>query len=198
MISRVERTAIVLGGGVEGGGVGELGSFFRDALLLGGAELGQILFAMATKARFLQLKIAELFFVGEEGLEFNEAGAGDEVLMRESFGELRAASGVDGHLERGDAQEPPFGVGNGLHQEGLANADGVEFFDLLGQVLLIGGGILAREQDRAAGETCFDSIQAGAGFALGRARPGGKLGVSAIRSEASFGAGFGRPVERAG
>ena len=198
MVGGIERTAVMEGSGVEGGGIGELSSFFGDAVLLSGAELGPIVFAMTAEACFLELKVAQLFFVGEEGFEFDEPGASGGVFMGESFSKLGETAGVDGHFEGGNAHQPPFGVGNGLHEERLADTDRIEFLDVFGQVLPIRGGIFVWKQDRAAGETCFDGVQAGAGFALRGAGACRELSVGAICFAASIGAGYKRPVERAG
>lgn len=43
--------------------------FARFAFLLQAAELGRILFIAAIEASFLDLQIAKLFFVGEEGFQ---------------------------------------------------------------------------------------------------------------------------------
>ena len=88
-----------------------------------------------------------------------------------------------------NASEPPRRIGNGLDQVAFAVADRSEFFLVGGDVALIIRGIVAVEQDRAASQPCFDSIQTGRGFAVQAFGAGGELGVGAVGGESSFGDG---------
>lgn len=115
--------------------------------------------------------------------------------MRELFGELRAAAGKDGPLERTNAIETPEGIGDGLDKRGFAKAGGLVFVLELLDVVLIGGGIVGGKQDGAAGERCSDCVQRRFGFAFDRGRAGGELGVFLVSGELGFGdgvSGFGR------
>ncbi len=168
----------MLGGDVEAGGVLEQEFFFGDAVVLELAEFGEIFFAVAAEAGFLDLEIAQLFFVLEEGIELGDA--------------LFAAALKESQFERRDAKEPPVGVGERLDEDGFAFGDGLELVFVLFDVVLVAGGIVGREQDGAAGESGFDGVGGRAGFAFRGARTGRELGIGAIGGELGFGEFCGR------
>jgi hypothetical protein len=118
------------------------------------------------ETRFLGVQIAELLFVGEEGLELDESGAGGDVLVIELARELSTALGVNGHLTSGNSAETPGGIGDGLDQVTFALADGTEFFFVIADVLLIHSGIITVKEDGAAAEARFDRVQGGFGSAF--------------------------------
>ncbi len=162
-----------MGGGVEHGGVLELEFFFGDTVGLELAEFGEILFAVAAEAAFLELKVAQLFFVFEESIELGDA--------------FLAAAFVERHFEDGDAEEPPIGVGEGLDEDGFAFGRGLEVLFVFFDVVLIAGGIVGGEQDGAAGEGGGYGVGRGAGFAFLGTRSGGEPGIGAIGGELDFG-----------
>jgi hypothetical protein len=116
----------MFGGDVLGCGDIERLFFFRSALLLQVAEFEDFLFAAAREARFLNVEIAELFLIREEGLELDHAEADGMVVFPKRIRELEGAFGEERHLESGDAMEAPGAISYGLHQIGLTAADGLE------------------------------------------------------------------------
>ncbi len=140
--------------------------FLLSAGVLELAQLGGVLCHTAGQPRFLKLQVAKLLFVGEEGFELDQAGTESLVVILELVGKLHVASCIDGHFEPGDPAETPGGIGNGLDQIALARPDGREFLFISGDVALVVGGIIGVEQDGAAGEPCFDRIEAGSGFTV--------------------------------
>lgn len=52
-----------------------------------------------------------------------------------------------------------------------------------GYVGLVGGRVVTGQQDGAASETSFHSVQAGFGLAVGRGGAGGELGVLLVRGD---------------
>ncbi len=151
---------------VETGGGFERVGVPVSALGLELTELGGIFFATAMEARFLEVQIAELLFVGEEDLELDESGADGGVLVIELLSELGTALGVNGHFQSGDAAETPGGIGDGLNQVAFALAAGTELLFVIANVLLIGRGIVTVKEDGAAGEACFDCVEGGFGLAF--------------------------------
>ncbi|MFL6351107.1 MAG: hypothetical protein ACJ74Z_04545 [Bryobacteraceae bacterium] len=98
----------------------------------------------------------------------------------------------DSHFESGNASDAPGGVGERAHELGFARTDGLEFGEEVADVLLVAGGVFGGQQDGAAGETGFDSVEAGLGFAFGGLGAAGELGVGAVGGELGGGDGGGR------
>ncbi len=178
MVGGIEGAAIVSSGGVEHGGLFKLTAFFGNAGLLERFEFGEIFFAMAAQAGFLELQVAQLLFVLEEGLEVGEAGVFGGCIFC-------AAAGVDGGFERGDAEETPIGVGDRLHEDRFASGDGFEFFGEAFEVMAVEGGIVRGEEHGASGERSFDGVDGRACFAFGGTGTGGALRVGTVGGEAS-------------
>jgi hypothetical protein len=125
-------------------------------MLLQGFEFGDVSFALAAKAGFLESEIVEIFAEGEEDLGFNHGGADARVgFVGELFGELAAADGVDTGFERWNAEQAPFGIGDGLHERFLGVGGGLVVEEEALDVLGIGGNVVGWQQDGAAGETGF-------------------------------------------
>ena len=99
-----------------------------------------------------------LLLIGEEGFEFDHAGARGGFELFEAVGELDAALGVDGHFESGDVLEAPSGVSDGLGQIAFALGERFEFFCVGQDVLFVGSGVVGGEQDGAARECGLDGI----------------------------------------
>jgi hypothetical protein len=138
---------------------------------------------LAAQTHFLKLQVTELFFVGKVGVELDPAGLHGRFFGLELLGELNATLRVDRHLERADTIETPSGVRERLNQTLFTKADGLELFEEIADVVFIGCGIVAGEQNGAAGERSFDRVQGWRGFALGTFRAGGELGVGAVSGE---------------
>ena len=153
-------------------------------------EFGSILFALAAEAPELKLQVPQLLFVGEEGVDFDEVRLQRGIFGAELIGKLGAAQSVDAHFECEYAIETPGVVGEQLDESAFASAHGPEFFEEIGDVVFVGGGIVGGEQDGAAGECGFDGVEGGFGFAFRGLRAGRELGVSAVGGELGGGDGW--------
>ena len=80
------------------------------------AQFGNFFFAAAGQAGFLELQIADLLFVGDEGVGVDQVRARGEVLFVEQLGKFDAAFGEESRFERGDAAQTLVGVGDGLYE----------------------------------------------------------------------------------
>ncbi len=123
------------------------------------AEFGHFLIEAAVEAGFLELEIAQLLFVFEVDVQFDEAGAEGKIVFGVGFGELVAAAGVDGHFEAGDALQTPLGIGQGLDEFGFTQAGGAVFGFIGGEMRAIGIGVVAGKEDGTAGQPGFDGVQ---------------------------------------
>jgi len=161
-------------------------------ILLQAAERGGFLFAAAHQAGFLKLQIAQLFFVDEMSVQFDQAAAnGGVLLILKHIGELDAALGIDGHFEGGNAAQAPGDIGERLDEFGFFERDGLEFLFVGGDVALVFGSIVGRKQNGGAGETGFDSVQGGGAPAFFGTGAGAEKGVHTVSGELS-GRNFGR------
>ena len=122
------------------------------ALGLEPSQFGNFFFAAAAQAGFLQLQIADLFFVGNEGVGVDQVRACGEVLFVEQLGEFDAAFGEQSRFESGDTTQTPVGVGDGLYEIRFEEAHGREFFGVGGQMVLVFGDVIGGQQNGAAGE----------------------------------------------
>ena len=101
-------------------------------------------------------------------------------MLLEHIGELDAAFGEERRFESGNAAQTPPGIGDGLNQLALAQANGRELLFERRQMALVFGGVIARKQNGTAREGGFDGVEARLGFAFLGAGAGGELGVGAI------------------
>ena len=99
----------------------------------------------------MELQIAELLLVFKERLQLDHARAERGIVFVERFGELDVASGEDRRFQRGNAAQSPGSVGDGLDQIGFALTDRLEFVLIGADVALIFGGIVASQENSAAG-----------------------------------------------
>jgi hypothetical protein len=134
------------------------------ALLLESAQFGSFFIATAGKPRFLQVQVTDLLFVSDESVRVDQVRTGGGLVLFEQPGEFETAFGEQGHFKNRDAAEAPIGIGDGLHEIGFLVADGREFFGVGGEVALVFGGIVTGEQDGAASERGFDSVEGRGGF----------------------------------
>ena len=139
----------------------------------------------------MKLHVTELLFVGEQAVGFDEVGAQSGTLVVEVIGELATAQSVETHFEREHAIKTPGVVSEQLHESAFASAHGPEFLEEVVNVLLVGCGIVGREEDGAAGECGSHSVQRGFGFAFRSFRAGRELGIGAVGGELGRGNGGG-------
>jgi len=105
------------------------------------------------------LQIANLLFVGDEGVGVDQVRACGEVLFVEQLGEFDAAFGEQSRFERGDATQTPVGVGDGLYEIRFQQADRCEFSGVGGEVAFVFGDIVARQKNCAASKSGFDRVE---------------------------------------
>ncbi len=146
-------------------------------------QFGQVFLALAAEAAFLNAEVVELALIGDENMRVDQSGANGSILVFELAGELEAAKGVDAHLERGNAKETPLRISERLDEIFFVVTDGLMVFEISLDVPLISSGIIGGQQDSAAGETGFNSIQRRFGFARRRRRPGRQLSIGSIRKD---------------
>ena len=123
--------ALAVGGDFLGafGGFLFFASALLSALLLQLVEFRHVLIQLIAEAAFLEMQVAELFFVGERDFGVDEGGAASGVgFFGEGLGEFEAAEGEDAGFERRDAEDAPLGVGNELDES---------FFRLIGRTVEI-------------------------------------------------------------
>ena len=75
------------------------------------------------------------------------------------FGEFAATDGVNTEFERGDAEETPIGIGNGLREAAFFVGSRSKAGEGAVEMRLVCGGVFAREQDGAAREPGLDCVQ---------------------------------------
>jgi len=109
----------------------------------------------------------------------DEMRPGGERVLVEQIGEFDAAFGEDSHFDRGDASEAPEGIGDGLHQLALAQADGLIFVAERGEMAFVFGGVPSGEQYSAASEAGLDGVEASCGHWCG-----GSMIVNGIETDA--------------
>jgi len=168
-----------------------------DSLFLQVADFGEVVDELVAQSAFLNAEVVQLTVVREERLGFDQRGTDGGILFGgELGGEFYAAEGVDAGFERGDAQQAPFGVGDGLYEGAFVVGGGLVRGDETIHVGLIGGEVIRRQQDGAASETGFEGVQGRIRFAFGRAQACGEFGVGAVCVELSgsghFLIGFGQ------
>ena len=83
-------------------------------------------------------------------------------------------------LERGDAVEPPGGVGESLDELGFGGAFGLVFGGESAEVSVVGVVILVGHDDDVAGESVTEGVECGTLLAFGGYGAGGVLRVTAI------------------
>jgi hypothetical protein len=186
----MEGFARLFGRDVESGGEFQVFPLLRDAFSLKFTQLGNVFVAIAAEAAFLEVEIAELLLVDQEGVHLNEAWLEQGVAVGNQRGEFFAAFGEDGEFEAWDAVETPEDVGNGLNQRRFAGSKRLKFGDETFEVLQV-GGVVGREKHGASGEAGFESVQGGNGFALRRSWTGGVAGDGEAFETVNGGEGFG-------
>ena len=161
-----------------------------ETLGLQRAKLGGFFFTTANQPGFLNVQITQLPFVLEKRFELNDAGAVIGMVVFESLFELLleldASVGIHRHLETGDADQTPSGVCQRLDKLALAEALRTILVFVLLEMQAISGCIVRVEEHGAAGQTGFDSVQAGDAFAFRSFRTGGELGIGVIDVSRKF------------
>ena len=88
---------------------------FVAAVLLDLFKLDYIGVALVAEATFLEGEVAEVAAEGHEDFGVDEGLAiGGIFFFGVKIGESAAADGDDARFERRDAEQTPFGIGNGL------------------------------------------------------------------------------------
>jgi hypothetical protein len=119
-------------------------------VLLEPAQLSGFFLAATDEARFLQLEIADLLFVGKESMGVDQVRAGGEFVLFKQIREFDVAPGEEGGLQSRDAGEAPVGIGNRLNKLALVETHGFVLFREGGEMLLVSFGVIAGEQNGAA------------------------------------------------
>jgi hypothetical protein len=164
-----------------------LGGFAGAALGLKLLEIGGVLYQLPAEAGFLDAQVVQLAMIGEIGVGFDERRTECGILIIEDVGKFDAAKGVDPGFERGDAEQAPGGIGEGLGERGFGVSGGLPFGEEGCDVVFVGGGIVGGKQHGAAGESRFNSIERRSGFAFGAGGASAELSVRAVGDDAGFG-----------
>jgi len=101
----------------------------------------------------LQLQIADLLFVDEEGVRVDQERASGELLFFEQIGEFDAAFGEESHFQSRDTAKAPPGIGDGLDELTFTETDRQKLLLEGVQMALVAGGVIAEQENRAAGES---------------------------------------------
>jgi len=158
------------------------------AVVLNLGELRGVLFELAAEAVLLETEIAEITFVDAEDLRFDHSGASSGVRFGGEFaGEFVAADGIETRFESGDAEETPFGVGNGLDEVLFFVGFGLELAVDLGDEFFVSSYVVGWQDDGAAGEPGFQSIVGRLQFSFRRGRAGRELRIRAVCFDLSWG-----------
>jgi len=112
-------------------------------VLLQEAQLGGFFFAAAGEARFLQLQIADLLFVDEEGMRVDQERAGSELVLFEQIGEFDAAFGEERHFQSRDTAQASPGIGDGLDELTFTETHRLKLLLEGVQMALVFSGIVA-------------------------------------------------------
>ena len=115
---------------------------FGLAFLLNFAQLCGFFFAAAGQAPFLELQIAELLLVSDEGLKLDHVRAERGFMLFESLSKLEVTLSENGHLQSGNAVEAPSGIGDRENQIGLDLTDGLKLLHVGVDVALVFGGVV--------------------------------------------------------
>ena len=175
----------------------EVGGFGEAVLLVVEADGVQFFdgaFELAGEAGFLQVQVGERLLEGQENFGFDEGGAGVGGFVGVGGGELLAAQGEEASFEGRDAEETPFDLGEGLEEESFFVGGGLPFFVEAVEMGLPGGEVVGGQENGAAGESGFQGVVGGAGFAFRSFRAGRELCVLAV----GFGFGHGNFQDQGG
>ena len=121
-------------------------------------QLSDFLFAAASEAGFLELQIANLFFVGDEGVRVDQMRAGVRFVLTEHFSEFQSAFREKSRFEGRDAAKTPVGIGDRLHEIRFEKTRGREFFDIGSEVTLVFSDVVSGQQNSAPSQSGFDGV----------------------------------------
>ena len=142
--------------------------FFFEAGLLESLEFGEVGGAHVAEAAFLEGEVVEFFAIGAEDLEPDERVARFGIsFVGVEVCEFALAEEVDAGFERGDAEDAPFGIEDGLDELLFLLGGGGVLVEEAVAVLFIERGVFGSEENGAASESGFDGVEAGDGFASG-------------------------------
>jgi hypothetical protein len=111
-------------------------------LVLQGFELGNVGIALTAETGLLESEIVEVFAKREEDLGFDYGGA----------------DGVDAGFERRNAEQAPFGIGDGLYEGLLGIGRRLVVEEEALDVLGVYSDVVGWQQDGAAGEPGFRAL----------------------------------------
>ncbi len=86
-------------------------------------------------------------------------------MFLEIGSELEAAQRVDAGFERRDAEQTPLGIGDGLKERALGIGKWFTLCYETRDMGLVGFDVIAWQQEGAASQSCFESIQRRGGAA---------------------------------
>jgi hypothetical protein len=109
-----------------------------------------VFLALMAETAFLDAQVIELALIDEERFGVDQGVTDGLGFIGEEFGEFEAGEGVDPHFKGGNAQETPFGVGQGLDEILFGVAAGGVALEEGSDMRLVSGGVVARQQDGAA------------------------------------------------
>ena len=171
------------------GGLGQGFGFVCFASGLEAEEFGHFALAAAGKAMFLQVEVAQLFFVAVADVDFMQGGMAGIVTFGIFPANGRLTDGDDGLFDGGNAGETPAEIGDGLNEGFFFRADGLKLFFVAKDVIAVTRFIFAGEEDGDAGESGFDSVEADGFLPDDGTRTGGGLGVLTVGRETGGGDG---------
>ena len=94
---------------------------------------------MVTEAALLEGEVAEVPAIGHEDFGVDEGLAiGGIFFFGEKIGEFAAADGEDAGFERRNAEQTPFGVGNGLGESFFVVGGRGESEEVAVEVVVVG------------------------------------------------------------
>ena len=111
-------------------------------------KLCLVFFELFVKTALLQSQIVEIFAVSAEDERFDHGRAGWRVGFEYAFAsQFDAAERVYASFESRDAEETPFGVGDGLDEEFFFVVFGLELLFDESDEVLVGGNIVRWQED---------------------------------------------------
>ena len=157
---RFEGDTELASGFVEGGGALEAGGLFFAAVLCSFSSSATSALRWLRRPRSWRARLlkSRRNVLKKFGLDESLAGSGI-FFFREQIGEFAAAHGVEAGFERGDAEKPPLGIGDGLGESFFVVGGGGELQKRAVEMVVVGVAVVGGQQERAAGEPGFDGVE---------------------------------------
>ncbi len=128
-------------------------------------EFGLVLFHAAVEAGFLDVEIADGFFVFEIGFDLDELRATRFGLIIVELGEFDLTFEENAGLEVLDAGDAPGGIEQGLDERLFFVGGWCEALVVEIKEVLVFGGVVCGQEDGFAGESVLEGVFAGGRFA---------------------------------